>query len=43
MARMGLIPLTTMMVYGPRDQEELEVVWGLLQASWAFAGGAGID
>lgn len=39
-ARMGLIPLATMMVYGPRNPGELEVVWSLLQASWASASGA---
>ena len=29
----------TPLVFGPRDEEELEVVWGLLQASYAFARG----
>lgn len=38
-ARMGLIPPTAMMVYGPRDEAELEVVWALLRASHAFATG----
>ena len=36
-ARMGVIPWTAMMVYGPRDEGELEVVWELLRASHAFA------
>ena len=36
---MGLIPPTAMMVYGPRDEAELEVVWDLLRASHAFATG----
>lgn len=36
-ARMGLIPPTAMMVYGPRDEEELEIVWSILRASHAFA------
>lgn len=36
-ARMGLIPETAMMVYGPRDDEELETVWQILRASHAFA------
>ena len=30
----------TMMVYGPRDAEELEAVWRLLAASYSFACGA---
>lgn len=38
-ARMGVIPRTAMMVYGPRDDGELEVVWELLRASHAFATG----
>lgn len=38
-ARMGLIPPTAMMVYGPRDEEELESVWEILRASHAFATG----
>jgi hypothetical protein len=38
-ARMGLIPATTLMVYGPRDDDELEVVLLLLRASWNFARG----
>ena len=29
----------TPMVYGPRDPEELEVVWGLVRASYEFATG----
>ena len=39
-ARMGLIPPTAMMVYGPRDGNELEIVWDVLRASHAFATGA---
>ena len=27
----------TMMVYGPRDTDELEVVWNILQASYRWA------
>lgn len=38
-AKMGLIPPTTMMVYGPRDAGELEVVLSLLSASWSYARG----
>jgi hypothetical protein len=40
-ARMGLIPPTIVMVYAPRDGEELEVVTGLVEASHAFATGEG--
>lgn len=38
-ARMGLIPPTTMMIYGPRDRAELDVVWHLLQVCWSRARG----
>ncbi len=38
-ARMGLIPPVTMMIYGPRDAGELEVVFTLLKASWNNARG----
>ena len=42
-AARGFAPGKTVMVYGPRDEGELEVVWQILQASYAFAtaGGAG--
>ncbi len=36
-ARLGFIPETIVMVYGPRDAEELEVVWQLVQASYEHA------
>lgn len=36
-ARMGHIPENIVMVYGPRDAEELEIAWKLLQASCVFA------
>jgi phospholipase/carboxylesterase len=36
-ARMGMIPRTIVMLYGPRDGEELEIVWSLVQASHEFA------
>jgi len=39
-ARMGLIPergAIPIMVYGPRDEQELEIVWAILEASHAFA------
>jgi len=38
-ARLGLIPPTTVMLYAPRDPIELEVVYGLALASYHFAGG----
>jgi Family of unknown function (DUF5519) len=36
-ARMGLIPPTAVMLYAPRDGEELAVVEALIRASHAFA------
>ena len=36
-ARMGYIPETIVMIYGPRDAEEVEVGWMLLRASYAYA------
>lgn len=42
MVAMGVMPATQLMVYGPRDREELEVVWRILQESYAYArGGTG--
>ncbi len=41
LARMGVMPPTALMVFGPRDAGELEVVWTILQASHAFARGSG--
>lgn len=38
-ARSGLIPPTVVMLYAPRDEAELEVVYGLVVASYRFAGG----
>jgi hypothetical protein len=35
----GMIPMTIVMVYGPRDEAELEVIKRLVQASLAFARG----
>jgi len=39
MARRGAGPQTLVMLYGPRDREELEIVWRLVQASYTFARG----
>lgn len=33
----GFAPAKTIMIYGPRDDAELEVVWTILQHSYAFA------
>lgn len=38
-AKMGLIPMNTLMVYGPRDEEELDVVFLLLKTSYGYARG----
>ena len=38
-ARMGLIPETAVMLYAPRDEDELAVIETLLRASREFAGG----
>ncbi|MEU1994223.1 luciferase family protein [Nocardia gamkensis] len=37
MARQGYLPGTLVMVYGPRDREELDVVWQLVRISHRFA------
>jgi hypothetical protein len=37
MARQGYLPETLVMVYGPRDQEELDIVWQLVRISHRFA------
>jgi Family of unknown function (DUF5519) len=36
---MGLGPPTLVMLYGPRDSGELDVVWGLVETSHGFATG----
>lgn len=35
----GAMPPNTVMVFGPRDDAELEVVWRILQQSYTFATG----
>jgi len=35
----GVMPPTQLMVYGPRDRDELEVVWRIIEESYAFARG----
>lgn len=43
-ARRGLIPAHVVMLYAPRDDHELDVVAGLVEAAWRYASGeAGID
>jgi hypothetical protein len=39
MARHGVAPPNLVMIYGPRDEAELEIVWGLVEASYSFARG----
>jgi hypothetical protein len=36
-ARLGLIPPTAVMLYAPRDEDELAVIEQLVRASHAFA------
>lgn len=37
MARRGYVPDTIVMIYGPRDTDEVEIAWTLLRASYQFA------
>jgi hypothetical protein len=37
LARRGMIPATHVMIYGPRDEAELETVWHLVEISYAYA------
>lgn len=39
MARLGFLASNAVMIYAPRDLAEVEVVYGLLVASYRFAGG----
>ena len=36
-ARLGLVPDTVVMLYGARDEGELDVLWAFVQSSHAFA------
>ncbi len=38
-ARMGYIPQNVVMIYAPRDAEEVEVVASLVMESYRYAGG----
>ena len=40
-ARMGHIPENVVMIYAPRDEEELEIVLRLVEESRRYAGGNG--
>ena len=42
-ARMGYIPQNVVMIYAPRDAEEIEVVAGLVAEAYRYAGGATPD
>jgi hypothetical protein len=42
-ARMGYIPQNVVMIYAPRDAEEIEVVAGLLVEAYRHAGGTTPD
>ena len=37
--RMLRVPTTDVMIFGPRDEDELEVVWRLVEQSYRFARG----
>ncbi|MFT5376111.1 MAG: hypothetical protein ACI906_002945 [Candidatus Latescibacterota bacterium] len=39
----GQKEVTYIMVYGPRDDDELAAVWAIVQASYAFARGLNLD
>jgi hypothetical protein len=38
-AARGLIPKTSVMVYAPRDGDEVDIVFRLVETSWRFASG----
>lgn len=42
-ARRGLIPPGSVMLYAPRDDTEVDVVAGLVRASWSWASGSTPD
>lgn len=43
LAARGLVPTSVVMLYGPRDADELEIIWRLVQDSHSFARGAAGD
>ncbi len=40
LARNGVAPATLVMLFGPRDEAELETIWRLIELSYAFARGS---
>jgi phospholipase/carboxylesterase len=36
---LGFAPATSVMLYSPRDEEDLDMIWGLVQESYNFATG----
>jgi hypothetical protein len=42
-ARMGRMPQNVVMIYAPRDAQEIEVVTGLVAEAYRYAGGAAPD
>jgi hypothetical protein len=40
LVQQGMMPPTNLMVFGPRDADELDVVWSIVQASYANATGS---
>lgn len=40
LALRGIAPQTLVMIYGPRDEGELETIWRLIEASYGFARGS---
>jgi hypothetical protein len=42
-ARMGYIPQNVVMIYAPRDAEEIEVVAGLVAEAYSYPGGTTPD
>ena len=43
MARMGYIPRNVVMIYAPRDADEIGVVVGLVVEAYRYAGGTAPD
>jgi len=41
LARRRMLPAAIVMIYGPRDEAELETVWQLVKIGYAFARGEG--
>jgi hypothetical protein len=38
-ARAGMAPENMVMIYGPRDEHEADIIFGLLHAAYRYAGG----